>query len=266
MATCPSCLHLKTAEMPATTADAAAPPLAGSMQWYAWLYTPPPARDVLRALLALEPELRSIASAHIDHGVAHLKLQWWREEIQRLAEGAPRHPLTRAIQQAAPEARSASLPLQDLLSAVELDLARASFASAAELDRYFDLADGLQRALVAAIHAPHPPDCVTQFASAIGQAVRGVEIIRDRRQDVLPGRTGLQPESLAARSRDQWRRAQAAIAGGDFAALRGQRVYGALHIALLDHIERGQFHDGGSPAELGSVKCLWTAWRTARQH
>ncbi len=82
--------------MRTATPDPVAPPPAGSMPWHAWLYTPPAARPLVAAAFALQAELRPIADARVDHGVAHLKLQWWREEIQRLEQGQPRHPLTQA--------------------------------------------------------------------------------------------------------------------------------------------------------------------------
>lgn len=268
----------------------AAPPPAGSMRWYAWLFAPPEARAALAALFALEVELRSIADSRVDHAVAHLKLQWWREEFLRLEQGQPRHPLTQAARNAAPSASSAWRPMQDLLSSLELDLACSTYESEEELDRYLVLADGLQRAM-AAVHRPDEAH-IERFASAAGQATRGVEIICDLRRDAMDGRiylplawldaegidhNELRAENaspgvrrclarLAAKSREQSKRAQEALIESDFAALRGQIIFLELHKALLDQIEREQFEVGRRRIGLGAIQSLWMAWRAAWKH
>lgn len=276
--------------MHAASPDSVAPPPAGSMRWYAWLFAPPAARPLVATAFALESELQSIADTRTDHGVAHLKLQWWREEFLRLEQGQPRHPLTKAALSSAPGSGPAWRPFQDLLSSLELDLAVSTYETEEELDRYFALADGLQRA-IAGVSAPIDTH-TEQFATAASQAVRGIEIIRDLRQDAVNGRvylplawleaegidhTALHSESissgargcltrLAARSREQYHKACEAMAEGDCTRLRGLRVLLELHASLLDRIERAQFEVGRQRFSLGSMEKLWTAWRTARQH
>ena len=264
-------------------------PAAGSMQWHAWLYTPPPARALVAAAFALGAELRAIADARVDHGVAHLKLQWWREELLRLEQGQPRHPLTQAALAAA-AAGTAWRPFEDFVSCLELDLASSTYETEAELDRYLILAAGLHRALAQALV---PGDeCVARFAVAAGRCLRGVEIIRDLRQDALNGRIYLPLDwlegegvdhvelraaqlrpgvvrcllRLAEKSREQGRMAMMALSGGEFAALRGPKVLLRLHLALLERIERRQFDVGVRRLALGPMQSLWTAWRAARRH
>ncbi|MGB5132950.1 MAG: squalene/phytoene synthase family protein [Steroidobacteraceae bacterium] len=274
--------------MPAGNPGPALPP-AGSMQWHAWLYTPPSARALVAAALALDAELRPIAHARAEHGVAHLKLQWWREEVQRLEQGVPRHPLTQAALAAA-GAGMGWRPFQDLLTSLELDLASSTYETEAELDRYLALAAGPQRAMAQLLVPSN--DRVAQFAGAAGQCIRGIEIIRDLRQDAAHGRIYLplawlegegidHAELRAARlgvglvrclarlaeiSREQGRRAREAVSGGEYAALRGQKVLLALHLALLDRIERRRFDVARQRHSLSPMLGLWTAWRAARQH
>ena len=268
----------------------AALPPAGSMHWYAWLYTPSPARAVVAAAFALDAEMRRIADARVDHAVSHLKLQWWREEFLRLEQGLPRHPLTQSALVAAPDSGAAWRPFQDLLSSLELDLASSTYETEAELDRYLTLAAGLQRAL-AQLLVPSD-ERVARFASAAGHCMRAIEIIRDLSRDATHGRIylplawldaeGVDPVDLraaelstgivrcltrlAGKSRDQAQRAREALAGNEFPAIRGHEVLLALHIALLNQIERGQFAVGRQRHSLASMRSLWTAWRVARQH
>jgi phytoene synthase len=246
----------------------------------------------MASLFALESEIRSIAKPGVDHAVAHLKLQWWRDEIRRLELGEPRHPRTQAAMHAAPQAGPAWRPLQDLLSSIELDLASSTYETEDELDRYLGLAAGLQRAMTSALHGGPPGHALAQFACAAGEAVRGIEIMRDLRRDVSDGRVylplswlategvahaelrapvlGPAPRRclarLAVKLRDRWRLALRSLADVDAQALRGQRVLGELHVALLDRIEKRQFDVGNARVELGPGQGLWTAWRAARRH
>jgi hypothetical protein len=48
--------------------------------------------------------------------------------------------------------------------------------------------------------------------------------------------------------------------------LRGLRVLGALHAALLERMARRGFAVGRRRIDLGPLDRLWTAWRSARQH
>ena len=245
---------------------------------------------MIAVAFALELELRTIVEARVDHGVVHLKLQWWREEFQRLVQGLPRHPLTQAAFAAAPDAGSAWQSIQDLISSLELDLACATFETETELDRYFALAVGLQRSITAVLLPAGAQS--EQFAQAVGQAVRGVEIICDLRQDALDGRIylpldwldaeSIDPdelraenaspgvrrclERLAARSRQRGRLAREAMSPDNSTQLRAQVVLLGLHLALLDLIERDNFEVGRQRLALGPLQSLWTAWRIARQH
>jgi len=273
--------------MCAATPDPVVPPPAGSMQWQAWIYTPPPARALIAAAFALEAELRRIVDARVDHGVAHLKLQWWREEFQRLELGQPRHPLTQTALAAA-GAGPGWRPFQGLLSSLELDLASSTYETEAELDRYLALAAGRQCA-IAQLLVP-ADERVARFAGAAGRSIRAIEVIRDLRQDAANGRIyiplawldaeGVDHDALRAErlsdglgrclarlaenAREQGRRARNLLAGDDLPVLRGHKVLLELHLALLDRIERGQFEAGRQA--LGPMRSLWTAWRAARQH
>jgi hypothetical protein len=86
------------------------------------LYTPAPRRAMLAMLLAVATELDSGRQRQIDHGIAHLRLQWWREETGRLASGTQSHPWLRARDI---EPQAAAAGLASLIEAAELDLAAA---------------------------------------------------------------------------------------------------------------------------------------------
>jgi hypothetical protein len=92
------------------------------------LYTPATHRAALGTVLAIAAELDSGRTRQIDHGIAHLRLQWWREEAQRLARAVPSHPWLRTAHL---EPQAASAALAALIEAAEIDLATASVGPSA---------------------------------------------------------------------------------------------------------------------------------------
>lgn len=278
--------------MDAIAAGPAATPPAGSLRWHAWLYTPSPLRALTAALFSLESELRAIVASNVDHGVSHLKLQWWKDEIRRLEGGEPRHPLTQALWRTQPGVPHAWRPLHDAITGLELELASASFESARELEGYFARAAGFCGALALALGPAREAESLERLGRALGRAVRMVEVIRDLRQDAVVGRVfvpldwlaehgishvELRSEDggdgarrclarLAEHARIAWATASAELAQSADENLRGLRVLGALHAALLERLASRRFAVGRRRIELGPLESLWTAWRSARQH
>lgn len=72
--------------------EKAAPP--GSSLYYSILFYPADIKRELNALHAFHHEIEQIIEECSDPGVAHMKLAWWIEEIQRLFTGTPRHPVS----------------------------------------------------------------------------------------------------------------------------------------------------------------------------
>ena len=239
-------------------------PPAGTPRWYAWLFTPPSARATLAHLFQLENELRSIVIAPRDHGVAHLKLQWWREEIGRLAAGTPRHPLTQALAQTAPDAVAAWPPLGDFLTSLELELAAVAIDDDAELGRFLALADGHTRSIALALESGNQA-ARADLGADVGQAIRGVQIVTAWCATAMDQTRREAVKRLAARSRSCWESALTKFASSGFASLRGLRVLGALSMLQLTRLEHASFRPG-LRRELPAMRSLWTAWRAARQH
>lgn len=95
------------------------PPRSDLARHYGWLYTPPAHREAMAVFLLIERELAATARRPLDHSVAHARLAWWQEELERLRAGEPRHPATKALQSHRPD-------LRPLAALAALQLARAS--------------------------------------------------------------------------------------------------------------------------------------------
>ncbi len=103
-----------------------------------WRFSPPALRDDVHALFSLEQQLEESLRPTLEHSVAHARLAWWQEELQRLHDGKARHPLTQKLSQ---RAQAHSQPPPDLRAwtdCVSIDLACLAFETRTDLDRYFE--------------------------------------------------------------------------------------------------------------------------------
>lgn len=173
----------------------AAPP--GSMRYFALLYAPPQKRDAVTALYVIDAEIRESAQS-VNHDVAHTRLQWWRQEIDRLVNANPQHPATRILSAQADFDRKQFARLHELLVAADMDLARMTYLNARELRAYCARSGGIVQELIAMLLAG--PAALDEPARAaanrIGAGVRQAEMLRDVRQDAYEGRLYLPLDEL----------------------------------------------------------------------
>ena len=267
----------------------AAPP--GSMRYFALLYTPEEQRDAVTALYIIDAEIRESAQS-ANHDVAHTRLQWWRQEVDRLVNGNPQHPATRVLhERSATRTRFASL--HELLVAADADLSRMTYLNMRELRAYSSRSGGAIQELIAAqlMGDATLDDKTRSAANRIGAGARNTEILRDVRQDAYDGRLYLPLdeldkskvtlEDLRAKEvtpgvREILGRFRETVAGdldGAITALpaaarpllRPLVVMGSLHRRLLDRIAANNYDVASSRIELGPIEKPWVAWRAARK-
>ncbi len=69
----------------------------GSNLYYATLFEEEKSKAVITGLHAFLYELTDIIQECSDPGIARIKLHWWQEEIERLFQQQPRHPITKYL-------------------------------------------------------------------------------------------------------------------------------------------------------------------------
>ncbi|WP_462320105.1 squalene/phytoene synthase family protein [Halochromatium sp.] len=95
---------------------------AGSSAYYAVRMSKGRHRNTLAALFALRAELQAIPDQVSDPGIARIKLDWWRSEIDRLFAGEPRHPLSQRLAPVINEYGLSQAAFIDLIDAVDRTL------------------------------------------------------------------------------------------------------------------------------------------------
>jgi phytoene/squalene synthetase len=248
------------------------------------LYSPTDERAVIDALLGIESEVATSLNAGVDHRVAHVRLQWWRDECERAAKGQGVHPLTQTLARefatlgetsahatppastpAAPEATSpmptASTPaLAGVAAFVDTavwDLASATFETRQELTAYCDRWSSAMF-LTAVSHA-------TGAAGAtwltVGAAIREIDMLANLAVEARAGRVRVPLDELETSGVDA-----EGLAKNPWPA-KLARVLASRHEALRAELERGVATVQGTaqPAVRGLLVWAALAWRQSKR-
>ncbi len=261
---------------------------SGSSFYYSFLFLPPEQRQAITALYAFCREVDDVVDECRDAGVARIKLDWWRGELERCFAGEPGHPVTRALQ--APLAQY-NLPREyftEIIDGMQMDLEQSRYASFSELALYCYRVAGVVGLLSAEIFGYRERGTL-EYAQQLGTAFQLTNILRDVREDARRGRIyipqedlerfGVDPRDLllgsagerqrelfafqAQRARRCYRNALDRLPAGDRYAQRAGLIMAAIYQALLDEIEADGFRVLEQSTRLTPLRKLWIAWRTA---
>lgn len=191
-------------------------------------------------LYALNLEIARAAWASNEPLVAEMRLQWWRDAIERLCEGGkpPAHPVLDACDFLKGDAQ-AGMALDRLIEARRWDVWAEPFPSAEALWEHLEETSGALYALSARAlgAADDQSDLIRSFGAAAGLAqwLQAVPELIRRERDPLPDHA---PQAISALARDGLARLQAVRARrGEIsgkaatALLAGWQASGLLRIA-----------------------------------
>ena len=66
---------------------------SGSSFYYSFLFLPAERRQAITALYAFCREVDDVVDECHDLSLAQTKLEWWRQEVARIYDGQPTHPV-----------------------------------------------------------------------------------------------------------------------------------------------------------------------------
>jgi phytoene synthase len=119
--------------------------------------------------------------------VARAKLDWWRSEVRGAFDGAPQHPVARAL---APVVRAYDLPqsgLMEIIDGMQMDLDYNRYPDFATLESYCHRVAGVVGVLSAGIFGYTEP-ATLDYARTLGLALQLTNIIRDVGEDARRNR------------------------------------------------------------------------------
>lgn len=264
---------------------------SGSSFYYSFLFLPLERRRAITALYAWCRELDDVADSQGDRGVARRKLDWWAQEVRDLYAGAPTHPVTRALQPFLAPFGIQRRQLMEVIDGMRMDLDDVRYLDFESLKLYCRRAAGVVGEMSAGIFGYSDAQTLV-YADRLGLAFQLTNIIRDvgedarmgrvylpqqdlirhglSRQQFLSGRAGLEEQPAfralmaeqAARARDAYREAFAALPEVDRNRQRPGLIMAAIYVALLDEIERSGYAVLNQRIALTPLRKFWLACRT----
>jgi phytoene synthase len=241
--------------------------------YYSFLVLPPAKRH---AILAVWDFCRAVDDA-VDEapaGTSAAQVARWREELARCFDGRPPDtPQGRALQPLIPAFHLPRRAFEMLIEGVEMDLTTTRYATFAELYQYcIRVASAVGLMCVEIFGCTDPGS--KQYAMDLGVALQLTNILRDVHGDLERGRLYIPLEDFArfgcregdlgaetihaghgvrspavkqllayqaARARDYYRRADAALPRVDARRLVAARIMGAIYRGILGRIEAADY-------------------------
>ena len=241
--------------------------------YYSFLVLPAEQRD---AIVAVWDFCRAVddAADEARPGEEEREVARWRDELARCYDGrAPETPQGRALKPLIPQFRLPRSAFDALIEGVEMDLHPRRYATFAELYEYCIRVASAVGLLCVEIFGCRDPGS-RQFAIELGVALQLTNILRDVPGDFARGRVYIPQEDFArfectepdlaeeiaragggvrsdairgllafqaARARDYYARAAAALPRADARRLVAARIMGAIYGGILARIERAGY-------------------------
>ncbi len=260
---------------------------SGSSFYYSFRFLPPERRRAITALYAFCREVDDAVDETLDASVARAKLDWWRGEIERLFEGRPEHPVTRALAPHVAAYDFTRARFNEIVDGMQMDLEQNRYLDFEGLRLYCHRVAGVVGLLASRVFGATDPG-TARYADELGLALQLTNIVRDVGEDARKGRIYLPLEDLqrfgvaasdvlagrhsdgfvalmrfqAERARDAYRRAFALLPPVDRRAQRPGLVMAAIYATLLAEIEREGFRVLTHRVALTPVRKLWIAAST----
>ena len=144
-------------------------------------------REALTALYAFCREVDDIADECLDHEIASRKLNWWREEIERLFKSEPQHPVSKALHPFISHFNLSKNYFIEIIDGMEMDVKFNRYESFEQLQLYCYRVASCVGILSANIFGFKNKNTL-DFAKNLGIALQLTNIIRDLGEDARRGR------------------------------------------------------------------------------
>lgn len=168
---------------------------SGSSFYYSFFFLNKQQRKAITALYAFCREVDDIVDSDMDESIAHVKLQWWRDEISNLFQGHPHHPVSKALLPHIQSYDMAEEYFQEIIDGMQMDLERHYYATFEELSLYCYRVASVVGLLSAEIFG-YQDRATLKYAHNLGMAFQLTNIIRDVHEDAIRQRVYIPDEDI----------------------------------------------------------------------
>ena len=260
---------------------------SGSSFYYSFMFLPAERRQAITALYAFCREVDDVVDECHDLSLAQTKLEWWRQEVGRVYNGTPTHPVGLALKDVIKGFRLPQEQLLEIIDGMAMDLSQTRYLDFKGLQLYCYRVASVVGLLAAEIFGYQDRQTL-KYAHDLGLAFQLTNIIRDVGEDARRGRISLPIEDLQrfevpakdlleARYSEQFRalmafqaeraekfydQAFAQLPAVDRKAQRPGLVMAAIYRTLLREIARDGFMVLDRRTSLTPLRKVWLAGTT----
>lgn len=262
----------------------------GSTLYYSLRYLPPQQYEALLSIFAFALAIRKIPYDCQDAGVAKAKLVWWRDEIQRLSQAQPTHPMTQALQPVLQQFNLDIQLFQDYIGGILENMKYQGYHKQTDLIQHCHRLSYIPNILAAKILGCENNQEVQKFLHHLGIALSLFELIYELREDTAKGRVYFPTEDLnhfslnatdliqsqpetsikqlltfeANRAREFYQTALKDLPTNQRQRFHPYLIQAAITFKLLDEIEEDGFRVLTHRIALTPLRKFWIAWRIRR--
>lgn len=216
------------------------------------------------AIPELDIRLRSLDASHVEK--KRLRLDWWRNEVERCYDGTSRHPVLKNLHRVISRFKLPKQYLLTLIDGVERDLVTTRYETFDELKDYcYGVASVIGLICIEIFGYKHEE--TREYAVNLGYALQLTNILRDIKQDAAKGRIYLPQEDLrrfgyseaelllgvynwrfielmkfeTARARDYYTLARQQLRKDERFTMFAAEIMDAIYFRLLRKIELAEF-------------------------
>lgn len=263
---------------------------SGSSFYYSFLFLPPDQRKAITALYAFCREVDDIVDECNERDIAITKLQWWRNEIEKLFDNQPQHPVTKALKPHIKTFNLAQEYFQEIIDGMEMDLTHVSYPTFKDLSLYCYRVASAVGLLSVEIFGYEDRNTV-KYAHNLGMAFQLTNILRDIHEDLMRGRIYIPEEEMKEfgvstqdlhhpktnsqlqellrfqikRARGYYQTAFECLPDCDRYSQRCGLIMAEIYLKLLDEIEQDNYRILEHRIRLTPLRKLWLAWKTVRR-
>lgn len=169
---------------------------SGSSFYYSFMFLSAEKREAITALYAFCREVDDIVDECSELQVAQVKLAWWRDEIEKLYQRTPIHPVTKALLPHVTKFNLDQAMFNEIIDGMEMDLNFNRYADFKQLQLYCYRVASVVGLLSAQIFGFHHRKTL-KYAHDLGMAFQLTNIIRDVGEDARRKRIYLPLDELA---------------------------------------------------------------------
>jgi phytoene synthase len=169
---------------------------SGSSFYYSFMFLSAEKREAITALYAFCREVDDIVDECSELQVAQVKLAWWRDEIEKLYQRTPIHPVTKALLPHVTKFNLDQALFNEIIDGMEMDLNFNRYADFKQLQLYCYRVASVVGLLTAQIFGFNQRKTL-KYAHDLGMAFQLTNIIRDVGEDARRKRIYLPLDELA---------------------------------------------------------------------